>query len=116
MHLFLLVYRKAFTNKKVQRSPQGLQNSIRDWQNWHGCIAAQNRLVRPLQCWDQEGVVVSSYNVSRGPHLEISGFIGGMVFIQAENYEGALEIARGCPILKFGGNVEVRMEAQKACR
>jgi hypothetical protein len=107
MYVFLLIYRKAL---KVYPSPEQLQNSIREWQNWYGTIAAQNKLVRPLQCWDAKGIVVSSHSIVGGPYAELEECIRGITFIQAVDYNEALEIAKGCPILKFGGNVEVRME------
>lgn len=116
MCVFLLIYRRDFTDKKVQPSPEQLQNSIRDWQNWYGGIAAQNKLVRPLQSWDPEGMIVGPHNVTSGPYTEISESIGGITFIRAVNYDEALEIAGRCPILKFGGNVEVRMEASHESR
>ncbi len=41
--------------------------------------------------------------------MEIKESIGGLVIIKANDYDEAVEIAQGCPILKLGGTVEVRM-------
>lgn len=110
MNDFLLIFRRDFTNKDTQPSPEELQNSIKDWQNWFGGIAAQNKLARPLQRWDIAGKVVKSdKNVINGPFVEIKESIGGLIIVKAENYEEAVEIAQGCPILGLGGNVEIRM-------
>ncbi|MGX7835749.1 YciI family protein, partial [Campylobacter fetus subsp. venerealis] len=46
--------------------------------------------------------------VLNGPYVEIKEAIGGMIFIKASSYEEAAEIARGCPVLTLGGNVEIR--------
>jgi hypothetical protein len=47
-------------------------------------------------------------NVINGPYVEIKESIGGMIFVSAADYEEATEIAKGCPILEVGGNVEIR--------
>jgi len=110
MNDFLLIFRRDFMNKQAQPSPEALQNSIKAWQNWFGGIAAQNKLVRPLQRWDIAGnVVKSDKHVINGPYVEIKESIGGLILIRAENYEEAIQIAQNCPILELGGNVEVRM-------
>jgi hypothetical protein len=109
MDNFLLIFRRDFSNKEEQPSPEELQNSIKDWQNWFGSIAAQNKLAMPLQRWDHEGKVVKpNKNVINGPYVEIKESIGGLIIIKATDYNEAVEIAQGCPILQLGGNVEVR--------
>jgi len=109
MNEFLLIFRRDFINKEAQPSPEELQNSIKDWQNWFGSIAAQDKLARPLQRWDGEGKVVKNKQVINGPYAEIKESIGGLIIIKATDYEEAVTIAQGCPILQLGGNVEVRM-------
>jgi hypothetical protein len=57
-------------------------------------------------------VVKANKSVTNGPYVEIKESIGGMAIIKANSYEEAAEIAQGCPILEFGGNVEIRKAAQ----
>ncbi|MNY83060.1 YCII-related domain protein [compost metagenome] len=57
-------------------------------------------------------MVKSDKHVINGPFVEIKESIGGLVIIKAESYEDAVEIAQGCPILEFGGNVEIRMATE----
>jgi hypothetical protein len=110
MNEFLLIFRRDFTSKEEQPSPEQLQASIKPWQDWFGGIAAQDKLARPLQRWDGEGVVVKqNKTVTNGPYAEIKESIGGLIIIRAADYEEAAEIAKGCPILQLGGNVEIRM-------
>lgn len=112
MNEFLLIFRRDFTSKEAQPSPEQLQNSIKDWQNWFGSIAAQDKLARPLQRWDGEGKVVKqNKQVTNGPYAEIKESIGGVIIIRAEDYDEAVTIAQGCPILPLGGNVEIRMSS-----
>ena len=109
MNDFLLIFRRDFTNAAAQPSPEELQNSIKEWQNWFGGIAAQSKLARPLQRWDTKGKVVNqNKHVMNGPYAEIKESIGGLIIIKAADYDEAVEIAQGCPILQLGGNVEVR--------
>lgn len=110
MNEFLLIFRRDFTTKESQPSPEQLQASIKPWQDWLGGIAAQDKLARPLQRWDAEGKVVKqNKSVINGPYAEIKEAIGGLIIIKAADYDEASEIAKGCPILQLGGNVEIRM-------
>jgi len=110
MNEFLLIFRRDFSTKEDQPSPEQLQNLLKPWQDWFGGIAAQDKLARPLQRWDGKGKIVKSGKVVMdGPYAEIKESIGGMIIIRAADYEEAAEIAKGCPILGLGGNVEIRM-------
>ena len=56
-----------------------------------------------------EGKVVKPNNIiTDGPYTEIKELIGGYSLIKADSLDEAADIAKGCPILKVGGNVEVR--------
>lgn len=110
MNEFLLIFRRDFSSKEAQPSPEELQTSLKQWQDWFGSIAAQDKLARPLQRWDSAGKVVKpNKTVINGPYAEIKESIGGMIIIRVNDYEEAAEIAKGCPILQLGGNVEIRM-------
>jgi hypothetical protein len=110
MNEFLLIFRRDFTTKEIQPSPEELQQQLKLWQEWFGGIAAQDKLARPLQRWDGQGKVVnSSKGVTNGPYVEIKESIGGLIIIKAKDYDEAAAIAKGCPVLQLGGNVEIRM-------
>lgn len=109
MKEFLLIFRRDYKTREIQPSPDQLQLSIKNWQDWFGSIAAQNKLVRPLQRWDAQGRVVGQQGVIAGPYMELKEAIGGLIIINATDYEEAADIAKGCPIIQFGGNVEIRM-------
>ncbi|RNC84400.1 MAG: hypothetical protein ED557_05290 [Balneola sp.] len=46
--------------------------------------------------------------VTDGPFIEAKELVGGFYLINAESLDEATEIAKGCPILRLGGKVEVR--------
>ena len=110
MNEYLLVIHRDLTSKDASPSPQQMQEAIKPFQDWIGGIAAQNKLVAPPKRWDLGGKVVKQDNiVTNGPYAEIKESIGGMFLIRANDYEDAVEIAKGCPILKWGAVVELRM-------
>ncbi|SEI92053.1 YCII-related domain-containing protein [Dyadobacter koreensis] len=110
MNEFLLVFRRDYQTREDQPSPDQMQEHFKNWKNWFGSIAAQDKLARPLQRWDGEGKVVNhDKTILNGPYAEIKESIGGLIVIKAANYEEAAEIAKSCPILELGGNVEIRM-------
>lgn len=110
MEEFMVAIHRDMKSKDASPSPEQMQAAIKPFQDWIGGIAAQNKLVAPPRRWDGDGRVVKQNNlVTNGPYAEVKESIGGLFFIRAENYEEAVEIAKGCPILQWGATVEVRM-------
>src|SRR5450631_1564902 len=108
MNEFLLIFRRDFKTAGPQASPEHLQNMMKEWQNWMGGIAAQDKLVSSGNRLADEGKVVKpGAVVTDGPYVEIKEAIGGYIMIRAKSLEEAAEISKGCPILVIGGNVEV---------
>jgi hypothetical protein len=105
---FLFVYRNDFKNQPVG-SPEEMQAVTKKWMDWIGGIAAQNKLSSPGNRLTSDGKVVRPNNVvTDGPYTEIKELIGGYSIVKVETMEEAVELAKGCPIFEFGGNVEVR--------
>jgi hypothetical protein len=52
--------------------------------------------------------------VSDGPYIESKEIVGGYSIVQADDYEGAMAVAKECPILEpgGGGSVEIRQLAE----
>lgn len=111
MNEFLLIIHRDLISKDATPSPEQMQQSIKPFQDWLGGIAAQNKLVAPPRRWDVTGcrIVKQDNVVLNGPYAEIKESVGGMILIRANDYEEAVEIAKGCPIIQWGAVVEVRM-------
>ena len=110
MKEFLLVFRRDFVSKESQPSPEQLQNMMKPWQDWMGSLAAQNKLVSPGNRLASEGRVVKpDHIITDGPYVEIKEAIGGYIIVRANSIDEAAELSKDCPILKIGGNVEVRL-------
>ncbi|GAB3267966.1 hypothetical protein GCM10027347_37180 [Larkinella harenae] len=110
MNEFLLAIHRDLTSKDASPSPEQMQAAIKPFQDWIGSIAAQNKLVSPPRRWDAGGRVIrSNHTVTNGPYAEIKESLGGLIMIRAVDYDEAVEIAKGCPIIQWGAVVEVRM-------
>ena len=82
---------------------------MKPWQDWMGSIAAQNKMASTGNRLGTAGKVVTKNNVViDGPYAEIKESIGGYIIVKADSLEEATELAKNCPILNIGGNVEVR--------
>jgi hypothetical protein len=105
---FLLIYRMDYTEAQ-KRTMEEAQAMTKRWMDWIGSIAAQNKLIDRGNRLDASGRVVKPTSlVTNGPYSDIKESLGGYSLIRAEDYDAAVELAKGCPVLTVGGNVEVR--------
>ena len=105
---FMLIFRGE-SMPEVKLTPQGTLDISKEWENWTGSIAAQNKLVSVGNHLANEGMTVKPGNVViSGPYAEIKEFVGGYTVIRTESLLEAAEISKTCPILAFGGSVEIR--------
>lgn len=89
-------------------SPEQMQERM----NWLGGIAAQNKLADKgntlLPAPGSAKTVRPDNMVTDGPYTEIKEFVSGYVVVKADTIEEAVDMAKGNPIFKIGGNIEVR--------
>ena len=84
------------------------QAEIQEYVNWVEGMAKTDNYISgdPLE---SEGRYIGKDEVhSDGPFIESKEAITGYVLIKAENMEKALELAKGCPVYKNNGAVELR--------
>jgi hypothetical protein len=80
--------------------------------SWLRSIHARGRKAEPYKLRDQSGARLSvrGGQVVEGPFVETKEAVGGLLLLEADTLEEAIEIARGCPILALqNGTVEVRV-------
>jgi hypothetical protein len=80
--------------------------------SWLKEIHARGRKAEPHKLRDQAGVRLSvrGGQVVEGPFMETKEAVGGLILLEADSLEEAIEIARGCPVLQLqNGTVEVRV-------
>jgi hypothetical protein len=108
MNEFALIFRNDF-HPEAGYSPDKLQEIMQQWQTWMGSMAAKGQLANSGHRLGGDGKTVKPSNViTNGPYAEIKEIITGIIVVKAGDINAATEIAKGCPILNAGGNVEVR--------
>ena len=109
MKEYVLIFRNS-VNPEQKPTQEQVQKIMTDWMNWMGSIAAQNLLAdkgNRLSMTDAKTVQANDV-VTDGPFTEIKEFINGYIIVKANHVDDAVAIAKNCPILLIGGNVEVR--------
>jgi hypothetical protein len=108
MAKFLFVYRgDGVAESKM--TPDEMQQMMQKWGAWIGEAMAKGWMIEPGDALTMEGrVVKASKVVTDGPFVESKEIVGGYSIVQADTIDAAAELAKGCPGLLTGGNVEVR--------
>ena len=109
MEEYVLLMRLDILTKDAQPSPEQMQVYMKQYHDWVGGIAAQNRFVGGTGL-STEGKVLKANNiVTDGPYAELKESLAGFITVKAMNFDEAAGFARNCPILHGEGNtVEVR--------
>lgn len=109
---FVLLYRsseEAF--RAAMGSAEKARKSMARWQVWFKDMTEKGQLKNLGQPLDRSlGKVLGGKQktVTDGPYAEAKEVVGGFSIIEAADLDQAAQIASGCPILEFGGSVEVR--------
>jgi hypothetical protein len=115
MEQYALIMRHE-DGKKVA-SPEQIQTWMKQTMDWIGGIAAQNKYVNGIGLPFDDSFVIrttkSAKIVTNGPFGDIKETIGGLIIVNADSVEEAIEFAKGCPVLQGEGNsMEVRKIAK----
>ena len=109
MDEFLILMRLDIITKEAQPSPEQMQGYMKKYQEWVNGIIAENKFVGGTGLSTEGKVIKQNSIVTDGPFAEIKESIAGFITIKADDFEDAVRIAKGCPILLGAGNsVEVR--------
>jgi len=95
---------------EARQSPEKWQAQMEKWMQWMGALTEQGKFggAQPLK---PEGKTIkgTAKTVTDGPFMEGKEMVGGYLICKDVNYEEAVEISKGCPILAFdNGIVEIR--------
>lgn len=104
---FMLLFRRNNEEEKI--SPEQMKEIGMKWWQWRSELESKNIIVSSGNRLSQAGRVVRQNNVvTDGPYAEIKEMLAGYMVIKAEDFDEAVTIAKGCPIIISGGNVEIR--------
>lgn len=103
---FLYLYRGG----EPASSPQEQQEITARWRAWLQSLGEKGHVVSPGQALERSGRIVQPRGtmITDGPFAETKEVIGGFSLIRAGDIAEATELAKSCPILERGGEVEVR--------
>ena len=105
---FLFVYRGG-DDDYSKMTPAEIEGIMKKWTDWIGEGFAKGWMVDGGDALTAEGKVVHANKVvTDGPFVESKEIVGGFSIVSADSIAAAAELAKGCPVLLSGGNVEVR--------
>lgn len=107
MNEFMMIFRSE-PQGTGKPSPEQMQESIKQWQDWIGGIAAQGKFVSTNALGSKGQTVDAKGIVTDGPYIEIKERVGGYIVVKANNLIDAVGLSKGCPVLALGGKVEIR--------
>lgn len=98
-----------FENKNTYTdfSPEDMQKEIEVHLKWIEELGGNYQSGDPLE-HSSKTVKGKGAVVSDGPYIESKELITGYYLLNANSLEEATELAKGCPVLRLGGTVEVR--------
>jgi hypothetical protein len=93
-------------------SPAEMQKVIEKYVAWGNRLREAGIMTDGQKLADEPGRVMrrdkEGVRVTNGPYSETQEVLGGYYTIQAASYEEAIDRARDCPQLEYGGTIEVR--------
>ena len=105
MAKFMLLYRS--NTETTPPSPEEMQAFLGMWGAWFekfgAAITDGGDGLKPTGRVLHAGGVVTD-----GPYVESKEVMGGYSVVVADDYEGAVAIAKECPIAVTGGRIEIR--------
>jgi hypothetical protein len=105
---YMLLFRGTHWDKSL--SPEELQNVMSQWTAWFDRLTQQGKIKSAHPLMDEGKIVTwkKGQTVADGPFAESKEAIGGYFLVQVSGLDEALEIAKECPVLRYGVAVEVR--------
>ena len=105
MSEFTYLYR----GRDTTASPEQRQKNLQKWVAWFKELGAQGQLKELGHPLEVTGMVVKGNQkiVTDGPYAEAKDVVGGYSLIEATDLNDAHQKAKGCPLLKSGGTIEI---------
>jgi hypothetical protein len=111
MSEFVYLFRASEAGQReAMGTPARAQQSMQAWLAWIRGLEADGHLKDPGQPLERAGKVVRGEQkmVTDGPYVEVKDLVAGFIVIEARDLEQAVDLAKGCPMLRGDGSVEVR--------
>mgnify|MGYP002398829186 CR=1 FL=1 len=103
-----MLFRQPATSYKKDL-PNAMEALEKKWNDWAGGIASQGKLAdRGIRLAHHGQVLKAGGLITDGPFVEVREILGGFMVVRAADYDEAVTLAHGCPVLENGGSVEIR--------
>jgi len=105
--IFMMVFRFTpdFNHRPTEEEKAAMKG---EWGSFIGNMAISEKLIETYQLGFEGKKLQADLSVEEGIHIAEKQTMGGNMVVKANSLEEAVELAKGCPILKMGGTVEVR--------
>lgn len=103
--MMLFRFKPDFSYRPTEEEQAQMQQQ---WGQFIGNIAISEKLVSTDRLDFEGNKIQSDGSVSEGILIAEEQMVSGNMVVKAHSLEEATEMAKGCPILQMGGNVEVR--------
>ena len=105
---FLVLFRNQPSNAPSSGpSPEQMQQMFAGYKAW--MEKYKDQIVDLGDKLKADGRVMTASGVSDGPYAEAKEIVAGYMIIAAASYDGAVEVARACPVAQMpGGVLELR--------
>ncbi len=108
MSKFMFVYRGGHEDM-ASASPEQMQQMMQMWMDWIQAGVEAGWMLDGGDGLKPGGAVVNAdLSVIDGPFAESKELVGGYSMVEAPDLPAAIELAKGSPMTKAGGTVEVR--------
>ena len=110
MSEFLFLYRLPADSPDMPDSARRMQERLEKWTAWFKELESKGALRTLGAPLETRGAVVKDggRTVHDGPYAESKDIVLGYSIVQARDLAEASALASDCPVLKYGGKVEIR--------
>lgn len=105
MKEFMLIFRREADQMP---SAEQMQAILQQWQQWIKGINADGKYSGTNRLLPEGKTIKPGLLITDGPFIESKELVGGYLIIKAATLDDAVETAKTCPMLEYGGTVEVR--------
>ena len=104
---FMMIFRFQ-PNESYQPTQEEIAEQHQAWGSFIGNLAVREKLVSTNQLGFEGKKLSADLSVSEGIDVAGGKTLGGNMIVAANSIDEAIEMAKDCPILQMGGEVEVR--------
>src|SRR5215831_16448991 len=108
MKEFMMIFRSENMQGAPAPSAEQMQAVLQQWQQWIKSIAAKGKFSGTNRLLSEGKTLKPGSIVTDGPYTEAKEIVGGYLVVRTNSLDEAIELAKDCPALRYGGNVEVR--------